>query len=56
MEKPFNPKDLENMKNFLDMQEKIAENMRKGSVSFVKIATETRKTKKDIEKYIKTID
>lgn len=49
MEKAFNPKDLENMKRFLDAQDKIAENMRKGSVSFVKIATETRKTKKDIE-------
>jgi hypothetical protein len=47
--KPFNPKDLENMQNFLELQEKLAENMRKSTLSFAKAAREAGKAKKDAE-------
>lgn len=54
--KPFNPKDLENMQNFLELQEKLAENMRKSTLSFVKAAREAGKAKKDAEAAQKRIN
>jgi len=47
--KGFNPKDLENMQDFLELQEKIASNMRTSTLSFVKAAREGRKARKDAE-------